>query len=162
MEIQFVPAVRDGNKIRVPSWTKDDWSQIDPSAFRTGLTKRNEQCGGKLIPTIKLVKAIVATWPGPVQLSGYHVESLAIDAFRGYGGSQTTASMLPHFFERAASSVLAPIRDRTGQSVHVDTYLGKSGSPQRQKASHWCSQTAKRMNTASVQGSLAAWRELFE
>jgi Second Messenger Oligonucleotide or Dinucleotide Synthetase domain len=162
MELQLIPAVRDGNKIRVPSWTRDGWSRIDPQAFTGALTRRNQQCEGKLVPTIKLAKAIIANWPDSVRLSGYHVESLAIDAFRGYKGPYKTGAMLPYFFERAAMTVLAPIKDSTGQSVHVDQYLGKARSELRQKASHWCSQVAKRMKNASFQASLGQWRELFD
>ena len=33
MEIQFIPAVRDGEKIRVPSWTSEGWSHIDPGIY---------------------------------------------------------------------------------------------------------------------------------
>jgi hypothetical protein len=162
MELQLVPAVRDGTKLRVPAWTRSGWSRIDPSAFTDALTRRNQQCGQKLIPTIKLAKAIIATWPEQVRLSGYHVESLAIDAFRAYRGEQTTSAMLPHFFEKAATSVLTPLKDRTGQSLHVDGYLGKAKSTERLKASHWCSQVGKRMKNASTQRSLAQWTELFE
>ena len=138
------------------------WSRINPKAFTDALTRRNGECGGKLVPTIKLAKAIIATWPDAARLSGYHVESLAIDAFRGYRGPQTTAAMLPVFFERASSAVLSPLKDRTGQSIHVDKYLGKARSLERQKVSHWCSQVSKRMKNASTQGSLPQWKELFE
>jgi predicted nucleotidyltransferase len=162
MELQFIPAVRDGEKLRVPSWIREGWSRIDPKAFTDALTRRNRQCEGKLVPTIKLAKAIIASWPESVQLSGYHVESLAIHAFRNYQGEYKTAVMLPHFFDSAASTVLAPIKDKTGQSIHVDTYLGKAKSPERQKTSHWCSQVAKRMKNALTQGSLGQWKELFD
>lgn len=162
MEIQLIPAVRDGPHIRIPSWRKDGWSRIDPKAFSDALTRRNRQCGYKLVPVIKLAKAVIATWPTSVQMTGYHVESLAIDAFRGYAGPQNTREMLPYFFERSATSVLSPVRDKTGQSIHVDTYLGKARGPERQKVSHWLSQVAKKMRTASTQGSLNQWRELFE
>lgn len=162
MEIQLVPAVREGGGYRVPSWNADRWSKINPQNFRNALTRRNDQCDGKLIPVIKLAKAIVSTWPEIVRLSGYHVESLAIDAFRGYSGDKNYAKMLPLFFEKAASSVLSPIRDMTGQSINVDGYLGKSHSTDRRKASHWCSQTAKRMRQATLRGSRSQWEDLFE
>ncbi len=162
MEIQLVPAVREGTMLRVPSWTRDGWSRINPKKFTDALTRRNGQCEGKLVPTIKLAKGIIATWPGTVRLSGYHVESLAIDSFRNYGGPKNTAAMLPYFFEQAAAAVLKPIRDRTGQSIHVDGYLGKANSEEREKAAHWCQQVAKRMRNASVQGSFSQWMELFD
>lgn len=162
MQVQLVPAVKDGGTLRVPSWTRDGWSKIDPAKFTSALTRRNSQCDGKLIPTIKLAKAAIATWPESVRLSGYHVESLAIDAFRNYSGPKNTATMLPKFFESASASVLRPIRDSTGQSIHVDSYLGKANSELRQKAAHWCQQVSKRMKNASIQGSFNQWRELFD
>ena len=162
MELQFVPAVRDEKKLRVPSWTREGWSGIDTKAFSDALARRNKQCEGKLVPAIKLAKAIIASWPDSIRLSGYHVESLAIDAFRGYEGDRSTVSMLPYFFEKAASAVLSPIKDKTGQSIHVDAYLGKAKSTERLKASHWCSQVAKRMKNALTQGSLGQWQELFD
>lgn len=162
MQLQLIPAVKDKATLRVPSSIRDGWSNIDPVKFTSALTRRNSECDGKLIPTIKLAKATMATWPESVRLSGYHVESLAIDAFRGYSGPKNTATMLPKFFESSSTSVLRPIRDSTGQSIHVDSYLGKANSEIRQKASHWCLQVSKRMKNASIQGSFNQWRELFD
>jgi len=162
MEIQLIPAVKSDTGYKVPSWTGERWSNIDPQSFKTALTKRNEACNRSLVPTIKLAKAIIATWPESVQLSGYHVESMAIQAFKGYTGSKTVEAMLPHLFKSSADVVNSPIRDKTGQSYNVDTYLGKSGSLERQKASHWLSQTAKKMDQASIQGSISQWTELFD
>ena len=162
MEVQLIPSVKSGNGFKVPSWTGDGWSKINPQAFKRALTSRNQECNGSLVPTIKLAKAIVATWPKSVQLSGYHVESLAIGAFKGYSGPKTVEKMLPYFFGKAATAVKSTIRDKTGQSVNVDTYMGKNGSAERQKASHWLSQTARKMSQASVQGSTIQWNELFE
>lgn len=162
MEIQLVPAARAERGYKVPSWDGERWSRINPRTFRKALTRRNNQCNGNLIPVIKLAKAIISDWPARVRLTGYHVESLAIDAFKGYSGTKTVAKMLPAFFEKATKSVLSPIRDSTGQSVNVDSYLGRSQSEIRRKASHWCSQTAKRMKQASLQGSRSQWEEMFE
>src|SRR5205085_3963650 len=123
-EIQVIPAVRTRDGLRVPAWLGNGWAEINPEKFTAALTKRNAQCGGKLIPTIKLAKAINATLPEPHQLTGYHMESLAIAAFRGYDGPQTLPKMLPYFFTRIPDLLLQPIKDKTGQSVHVDTHLG--------------------------------------
>lgn len=162
MDVQLVPCIREGKGYKVPSWQEDRWSRIAPESFRRALTDRNEQVNGRLIPVIKLAKAIIATWPSASRLSGYHVESLAIEAFRSYSGNKTVAKMLPTFFEQAANLVLSPIRDKTGQSVNVDGYLGRSHSTERKKARHWCSQTAKRMKRASLQGSRTQWEDLFD
>jgi len=162
MVLQLLPALHgaDGS-IRVPSSRRDDWSRINPVAFQQALTARNEQCGGKLVPTIKLAKAINGQLPEGQRLSGYHVESLAIAAFSNYLGPKTTATMLPAFFERAKELVLSPIRDSSGQSVHVDEYLGPAGSLQRQTASHVIGRLARRMRNATAAESRAQWLSLF-
>jgi hypothetical protein len=161
MQIQLVPAVKTPDGLKVPAWRANDWSEINPEKFAAALARRNDQCGGKLVPTIKLAKAINATLPEAHQLSGYHVESLAIGAFRGYDGPQTLSKMLPHFFKQIPELLLQPIRDKTGQSVHVDTYLGASKSLARRDASHVFERLGKRMENAIVSRSVELWQRLF-
>ncbi|MGB9365061.1 MAG: CBASS oligonucleotide cyclase [Xanthobacteraceae bacterium] len=161
MQLQLLPAFRFGNGLKVPSSRRNDWSGIKPENFQRALTRRNEECGGKLVPTIKLAKAIIGTLPEAQRLSGYHVESLAIAAFRDYKGTKTTAAMLPAFFEKARELVLSPIKDSTGQSVHVDRYLGKANSTERQAAGHLLNRIAKRMRNASAHQSTDQWEALF-
>lgn len=162
MIIQLLPAVRakDG-RVHVPSSRRDGWSKINPVAFQEALTRRNNECGSKLVPTIKLAKAVVGQLPEAQRLSGYHMESLGIAAFRNYKGDKTTTAMLPTFFERARELVLSPIKDSTGQSVHVDGYLGPANSEERQAASHVLGRLARRMRNATAAGSTAQWRALF-
>jgi hypothetical protein len=162
MVIQLLPALKDDNgRVNVPSSRTKGWSGINPVNFQKVLTARNEQCAGKLVPTIKLAKAIVGQLPESQRLSGYHMESLAIAAFRGYEGDRTTSAMLPAFFEKARSLVLSPIRDSTGQSVHVDGYLGSANSEERQAASHVLGRIARRMRNATAAGSTEQWNALF-
>ncbi len=162
MEIQLLPAIKSGNALKIQS-SRDSsrWSHIDPQRFQAGLTKYNAECDGKLVPTIKLAKAIIGQLPDAHRLSGYHIESLAIDAFKGYTGTKTAAAMLPVFFDRAKERVLRPMTDSTGQSVHVDAYMGDANSPERQNASHILGRIAKRMMNASAAGSLPQWKDLF-
>lgn len=103
MQIQLLPSIRLGDRLRIPSSSGDRWSEIEPTGFREALTNANESCGGRLIPTIKLAKTIISSFPEVQRLSGYHVESLAVAAFREYDGPKTTSAMLPAFFERAAA-----------------------------------------------------------
>jgi hypothetical protein len=161
MKIQLLPAIRTEQGMRIPSSNRDAWSEIEPQGFRQALSDRNAECGGKLVPTIKLAKAILGNLPEKHRLTGYHVESLAIAAFRGYDGDKTTSAMLPTFFERAKDLVLQPMRDRTGQSVHVDGYLGEPDSDERVNASHILGRIAKRMRNANGACSIAQWRDLF-
>ena len=163
MMIQLLPAVRQADgRLRVPSSRRPDaWSSINPKTFQEALTRRNAECGGKLVPVVKLAKAINGTLPEAQRLSGYHMESLGIAAFRDYDGPKTSSAMLPIFFERARDLVRSPIRDSTGQSIHVDEYLGDAGSPARQMASHVLGAIAKRMQNATAAASLPRWRALF-
>jgi len=161
MSIQLLPAIRTDTGLRVPS-TEGGWSDIDPDGFRRALTRTNDTCGGKLVPTIKLAKAVIAGMPEAYRLSGYHVESLAITAFRDFNGPKTTAAMLPFFFERAKELVLSPIKDRTGQSVHVDAYLGEENSNRRQYVARLLGNLAKRMANASAAQSPQQWHALFD
>ncbi|MBR0955233.1 CBASS oligonucleotide cyclase [Bradyrhizobium canariense] len=161
MQIQLLPAFRTNGGLRVPSFLRDGWSHIAPQEFQKALTARNDECGGKLVPTIKLAKAVIGTLPEKQRLTGYHVESLAIAAFRDYQGAKTSAAMLPVFFERARELVLQPIRDSTGQSIHVDGYLGETNSASRVASSHVLGRIAKRMRNASAHMSHDQWKALF-
>ncbi|WP_288960304.1 CBASS oligonucleotide cyclase [uncultured Sulfitobacter sp.] len=162
MEIQLLPAVREGDKVRIPSAQHAGWSSIAPRRFQEALSTRNKECANKLVPTIKLVKAVIGTLPEKQQLTGYHVESLAISAFKNYNGPNTVANMVPKFFEKAKELVKSPIRDSTGQSVHVDGYLGTENSRERLAASHVLGRIAKRMHNASANMSKDQWAALFE
>lgn len=161
MEVQLVPTVSKNGNHHIPAWEENTWSPINPDKFRHGLTKRNNECNGKLIPTLKLAKAVNATLPENARLTGYHIESLGVAAFRGYAEERTTVRMLPYFFKRASELVLSPMVDRTGQSVHVDAHLGAANSDLRQGLSHTLARLHQRMANASAAGSKDRWREIL-
>jgi hypothetical protein len=162
MEIQLLPALSTPDGLRIPAWRGDRWSDINPESFASALAKANRRVSSRLIPTLKLAKAINATLPETQQLSGYHIESLGIEAFRGYSGETTTSKMLVHFFERARDLVLRPIKDRTGQSVHVDDHLGAPDSVPRLQTRHLLDRIYRRMQAANAHGSIQQWRLLFD
>lgn len=160
-ELQLIPTVRHEGKLRVPAWESNTWSTIDPEQFRAALTKRNADCGGKLIPTLKLAKSVNATLPEGARLSGYHIESLGVAAFRNYSDECSTVRMLPHFFRRASELVMSPMVDKTGQSVHVDSHLGPANSPERVALSHTLARIHQRMLNASAAKSKDRWLDLM-
>lgn len=162
LELQIVPAVHSGEKLAVPSWEGDAWSSINSRGFAEALTRRNQECSGRLVPVIKLAKAMNGSLPESQRLTGYHIESLAIAAFRGYDGQLTTKDMLRHFFSRTPDLLLQPIKDRTGQSVHVDAYLGDPHSSERETRSHVFSGLGRRLENALSTGSLSKLNSLFE
>ena len=88
-EIQVLPAIRttDGFRIAEPGSTR--WSNvIHPERFTERLIKVNNARGGRVVPIIKLAKAMADCFikDSSGKISGYHMESLAIDAFAGYDG----------------------------------------------------------------------------
>lgn len=161
-DIQLLPALRAGEKFKVGSYTGDEWSKINPDAFARALTVANGNLNGKLVPCIKLAKAIIGTFPESRQLSGYHTEALAIRVFRHYDGIRTSKAMLREFFERAPSHVRQPMRDSSGQSIHVDEYLGVKNSVERRIVADALGRVARRIRNADGARSVERWKELFE
>ena len=158
-EIQLLPAVRTANGVAVSSSDGKSWSPIQPQAFAQALTKTNQDQGGRVVPTIKLAKAIAANKLGEGAVSGYHVEALAIEAFRTYSGPRTPRAMLSHLMEHASQRVLRPIRDVTGQSRYVDENLGEANSADRQRLSRNLAALAETMDRSQSQDD---WRELLD
>lgn len=162
ISIQLLPALREGDRIRIADASGQRWAEIRPREFARVLTAVNQEQGGKVVPTIKLAKSLLAGLPEQHRLSGYHVESLAVDVFRGYAGPRTLRAMLRHFFDTASQRVLTPIVDRTGQSVHVDDDLGPQESMPRQLRSAALSRVARRLAAADAAGDVGIWRSLLE
>ncbi|MCB0713828.1 MAG: nucleotidyltransferase [Ignavibacteriae bacterium] len=161
-EIQLLPAIRQGGSLKIADKTGNKWSSIQPEKFTTKLTEVNKQNSGKIVPIIKLAKAIIATLPESHRVSGYHAESLAIQAFRSYTGESTYKAMLAHYFKEASTAVRSPIKDSSRQSVHVDEYLGNANSLERRIISDTFSRIARRMRNADSAASLAEWQKMFE
>jgi hypothetical protein len=160
-EIQLLPAIRTGEHFKIGSANGTDWERIRPRVFAAKLTEANGNLGNKLVPTIKLIKAAIAQLPEQKRLSGYHVEALALKIFDGYAGELTSRTMLKHFFEQSPNHLTQPIPDVTGQSDHVDGYLGEAGSLQRRVAADACGRIGRRMRNADAAKDLTLWRQLF-
>ena len=162
MEIQLLPAIRSRDKVLIPNPKGEGWSKINPESFANALTKVNKDCGNLVVPTIKLAKTINSQFPEKLKLSGYHLESLAIKAFKGYSGEKTMPEMPKHFFKESSNNVKNPIQDKTGQSLYVDEYMGEKGGGLRQQISHLLSRTYKKMNNFISTSSLHGWKGLFD
>jgi hypothetical protein len=158
LHVDLLPAMRRGDDLLIASPDGRAWSRIRPDRFASKLSKVNEELAGRLVPTIKLAKSIIGQFPETRQISGYHTESLAIEAFRDYVGRRTPKDMLTHFFEKASERVMSPIADATGQSLHVDDELGESGSLERRLVSDSLARTGRRLRNAT---SLRQWEALF-
>ena len=138
IEIQVLPAIRTKSGVRIGDPEVDRWSRVlFPDRFARKLTQVNQAHDGKVIPTVKLAKGLAAhnTRSDRDKISGYHLESLAIEAFKNYHGSHDLESMVRHFMDFSSRAVKRPITDPTGQSRHVDEYMGPVGSTRRNRAS---------------------------
>lgn len=143
-EIQVLPAIRrSSGGVRISNPGNSGWSNVvQPENFARKLVEVNNSNGARVVPTIKLAKAIADCFirrPSR-KITGYHMEALAIEAFKGYDGSLDSKSMLIHLFGNSITAVMTPILDSTGQSQQVDERLGVANSPARQRASTYFGQ----------------------
>ena len=160
-EIQILPAIRttDGFRIAEPGSTK--WSNVvHPERFAERLIRVNSARDGRVVPVIKLAKAIAACHIKDLsrKISGYHMESLAIDAFTGYEGELDSRSMLVHFLAHSMKAVMSPIKDSTGQSRFVDEYLGQAKAAPRKRASMYFGQMDGKVKSCRIR---AEFDDLF-
>ena len=156
-EMQLLPAIRTKSGVRIADPGTNTWSNVvHPARFAQKLTQINQRNDGKVIPTIKLAKGLIAhtVRSDRDRISGYHVESLAIEAFRTYRGSHDLKSMLGHFNDFASRAALQLISDPTGQSRHVDDYMGPANSGRRQRASDLFRQMQRSLDRCETRGDI--------
>lgn len=161
-EIQLLPAITTKKGLRIADKEGEKWSPvIKPNRFAEKLTRVNNESGGKVVPVIKLFKGLNAALPETSQLSGYHIESLAIEAFESYSGRKTYKDMLQHLCREASKMVLSPITDSTGQSVHVDEYLGSNQSHARKVRSATLERLSNKLGRADAHLASDRWGDVF-
>jgi hypothetical protein len=158
-EIQLLPGIRSGKNVLIPTAGAKEWKQTNPKAFQRALTTANERLNQSLVPTIKLIKSINAGFPEQRRLTGYHIESLAVDAIKGYRGSKTVKSLLTHILDHASKRMLSSIQDVTGQSRIVDSYLGKANSTERRIVADALMSVVRKLNAAKT---VDEWKAMLE
>ena len=150
-EIQLLPAFRENGKVQIADKTGNGWSRpINTLAFTDRLTKTNKMNNNKVIPVIKIVKDLFNNLPKKYQLSGYHIEALAVDAFSSYTGRATLYDMTNHLLKHSIKRVLSPMVDVTGQSGTIDSDLGSQNSIQRQQVSYHIKDISKRFSESDA------------
>lgn len=157
-EVQLLPALRSGQAVFIASLDGKKWRQTRPQTFQQTLTRANAQMNRNLVPTIKLIKSMLASLPKQKQLTGYHVEALAVDAARSYEGPKTPRHLLLHVLGHSAQRVLRPISDVTGQSRGVDEYLGDTESVPRRNVSQALGALKRALGAANT---LSQWRAVL-
>ena len=143
-EIQVLPAIRTiTGGVRIARPGSSQWSNIaHPERFAEKLAEVNAARSGRVVPIIKLAKALANCYISRPsrKISGYHMESLAIDAFSDYQGRLDPKSMLVHFLGYSMEAVKRPMADSTGQSRNVDENLGSAESIERKRTSTYFGQ----------------------
>ena len=160
-EIQILPAIRTTGGFRIAEHGSTKWSKVvHPERFAERLVKVNNARGGRVVPTIKLAKAMADCYVSRPsrKISGYHMEALAIGAFEAYQGSLDPKAMLNHLFSYSIVAVMCPVQDSTGQSRYVDEYLGPADSPARKRASTYFGQMRGKVNSCRTK---AKFDDLF-
>jgi len=163
-EIQLLPAIKKGDGYMIPAQKGDNWSNIiRPDRFATKLKEVNQSCKGKVYPVIKIVKTINSRLPEDQKLSGYHIESIAIEVFENYpeSNAKTPKVMLRYFFENAKAVIKTPIKDKTNQSLHVDDDLGPENSPQRLRIGYSLDRIGRMMRNADEIRSTEEWDSIL-
>lgn len=158
MEVQLLPALHHGKKVHIGDIDGPGWSEINPRRFQSALTDANKKLGGALVPAIKLLKSINADLPEQKRLKSYHIEAIAVDSAKVYAGSKVPREVLIHLCAHAAERVLRPIGDITGQSRHVDDYLGEAHSVKRRVAAQALAGIRRHLEAAT---SLDEWKSIF-
>ncbi|MCY4091428.1 MAG: CBASS oligonucleotide cyclase [Caldilineaceae bacterium] len=152
-EIQILPAIRTQGGFRIAEPGSTGWSNVVyPERFVERLIEVNKARGGRVVPTIKLAKAIAdchVTRPSR-KIKGYHLEALAIEAFGDYQGALDPKATLDRLFSYAMEAVMGPIRDPTGQTRHVDGELGPAGSLERKRAATYFGQMRGKVRTCGT------------
>jgi predicted nucleotidyltransferase len=162
-EIQLLPAIETKTGVRISDPQTGQWSNVvRPEKFAQKLTDVNQNCSGRVIPVIKIVKAINSRLPEGDQLRGYHLESMAIKAFENYSGKLNHRDMVMHFYDQCRTLIRSPIYDSTHQSLHVDDYLGAFQSTDRMKRKAVIERIYEKMRKSESQKSVQAWKELVE
>lgn len=164
VKIQILPAIKQGDGFKIPKTTKNEWSNvIKPKKFAEKLTQVNKNLNGSVVPVIKIVKGINSRILKDHPLKSYHIESIAIEAFKTYPDSKpkTPKALLKHFFEKAKDIVKKPIKDNTGESIHVDSYLKSENSKERSDMSYALNRIYKKMENADKIRSVSEWSKIL-
>jgi hypothetical protein len=162
IEIQLLPAFKTRDGLRIARARGETWSGvIRPDEFAREITRQNQGLSGNLVRAIKLYKIAQSSVPEDDQLTGYHVESIAIDAFRNYTGPMQHKDVFLHLARAARDAVLRPMPERTGQSAYVDSDLGPEGSPERVRISNRIRRMVSRLESANSSADLEAWDQQF-
>lgn len=159
LEIQLVPCYSSGDNFKISNESGSQWRDVNIKKFQSKLTEENKRLNRALVPCIKLVKALNDTLSEESQLSGYHIETLALKAVKRYDGPCTYKALTQHIVDKTSKLVLSPVKDPTGQSKEVDSNLGDANSVSRRMISQAFSDLGQSLASADTPSK---WREIIK
>ena len=152
IEVQVLPALRRGDTYKIPDTNSADWISSNPSTFARRLTVANQRSNGEVVPTVKLVKHLIAK--EGIGLKSYHIENLALRAFERFHGPYRKHTMVLHFLMCAKTYVHKNVTDLSGQSRDISDYM--TDFDRRQ-----ASRKLEALERKLYNDSSNAWREAF-
>lgn len=161
LKVELIPVIQRGDDYLLPDQTSKTWSMVRPRAFTSALTEANQACNGKVVPVVKLAKLLMSALPESRRLSGYHTEAIAVEVFKEYKGRKVLRDMVQHFFMEAPEKIRTPMRDKTGQSRHIDDHLGSSESAERLIVADAVDRIGRRLRNADGAQSIDQWKLLL-
>jgi len=161
-EIQLLPALKTKDGYQISTENGKHWSNvIKPYKFAKKLIAVNKAQGSTVLPIIKMFKEFNSALSPNSRLKGYHIESLAIEAFKNYEGTKNTKDMLKHFVKFASNALKHQIDDVSGQSDYVDGYLGNLHSFKRRKVGLALKNLSDKIQRADDEGSIEKWKDII-
>jgi hypothetical protein len=158
-----VPAFkRTGGGYEIPDAVRGEWIATNPKIHHEESTAKNEKCGGKYVPLIKMLKGINREAEEPVQPS-FLLEVMALDLVRPpFGRYQDELTWL------LASAAERVIEDWPDPASIGPTVNGTQSLSERQQAAHkleeWqrVAEEAVRLEEEGEERSAyEKWRSLF-
>lgn len=170
-KVELVPAYKDfiyepkGRGYSIPK-SYYEWTSADYDYDAEYISKKNEEIGGYLIPTIKMLKAAKRNlFP---EMKSYHLEVLAVDiiptiVFRLKSNNHPIPyPLLIHcFFLKAKDRVLQPAKIPGSKSPNADEYLTYNDKAKLAKLFEIISEIAKKLIKLDGKEAIEAWRKLF-
>lgn len=131
-EYQIIPVIRHDGKTYIPSERGTYWKTVDIEVFNRSLNSLNRKTEGRFCEAVRFVKILSNTYiPKRYQLSGYHIESIAMEAISQHCHPLNRTDMIERILGNIPSRVKRYSWDITRESKAIDRDLGSNYSTER-------------------------------
>ena len=134
-EYQIIPVIRHNGKTYIPSERGTYWKTVDIEAFNHSLHSLNRKTNGHFCEAVRFVKILSDRYvPKRNQLSGYHIESIAMEAIGNCSPTMGRTDMVEKILRYIPSRVKSYSWDITRETKAIDHDLGSNYSAERKDA----------------------------